>query len=88
MRTLEVAEAQARFAELILDVERGESVDIACDGKAVARLAPAPQEPVRPPLSEEEVAAAMERLRKLREELKPAGITREEILSWIREGRK
>ena len=88
MRTLDVAEAQARFAELIRDVERGESVAIACDGKTVARLAPAPQEPARPRLSEEEVAAAMERLRKLREELKPAGITREEILSWIHDGHK
>ena len=88
MRAMDVAEAQASFAELIRDVERGESVAITCGGKTVARLAPAMQASARPRLSEEEVEAAMERLRKLREELKPVGITREEILSWIREGRK
>ena len=88
MRAMDVAEAQATFAELIRDVERGESVAITCGGKTVARLAPAMQASARPRLSEEEVEAAMERLRKLREELKPAGITREEILSSIHDGHK
>ncbi len=87
MRALEIAEAQSRLAELIRDVERGESVAITCDGRTVAHIVPE-DEPARLPLSEEEREAAMERLMQLRAELKPAGITREEILSWIREGRK
>ena len=83
MRTLEVAEAQARFAELIRDVERGESVAIACDGKTVARLAPAPQE--------RDAASCGEALTQfLREKAawKPVNVTREEILAWRHEGHK
>ena len=83
MRAMDVAEAQAGFAELIRDVERGESVAITCGGKTVARLAPAMQE--RDAVSRSEALAQF-----LREKAawKPVNVTREEILAWRHEGHK
>lgn len=40
MRTVPVAEAKARFSELLTAVEAGEEVVITRRGKAVARLSP------------------------------------------------
>ena len=83
MRELDVAEAQSRLAELVLDAERGESVAITLDGRTAALLAPAPCE--RDAVSRNE---AIERFLRLCAEWKPANVTRAEILAWRREGLK
>ena len=83
MRALEIAEAQSRLAELIRDVERGESVAITCDGRTVAHIVPAPYE--RDAVSRNE---ALERFLRVSAEWRPANVAREEILAWRHEGHK
>jgi prevent-host-death family protein len=72
--------AKAQFAELLDDVERGETVVITRHGKPIARL-------VRE--EDERRADALRAMAEIREMRKTAGaVTTEEILAWRDEGRK
>ena len=82
MRQVAATEAKARLAELLRDVEYGETVVITHHGRTIAHLTP-------PPNSERETRqAAVERFRAWRERRRPAGMTTEEILDLVREGRR
>jgi len=76
----QAADAEAKFAELLNEVERGRTVRITRHGKPIARLVP--EEEVR----RTEVAEAIERLKALRQKVGKA--PRAEILATIREGIK
>ena len=77
---LQASDAEAKFAELLDQVERGRIVRITRQGKAIARIVP--EEEVR----RAEVAEAIERLKALRQELGKAPL--EEVLATIHEGHK
>ena len=82
MREVPTTEAKSRFAALVRAVEYGETIAITRHGKTVAHLTPA--------LDQERASqkAAAERLRAWRRQRRRTGITTEEILEWIREGRR
>lgn len=89
MITVGTLEAKNRLSELLDRVEKGERVQITRHGKVVATLMGAEEERQKRSLK------AIEELRALREEirdkLKKRGeppITTEEVLGWIREGRR
>ena len=80
MKEIQASAAKARFAELLDEVERGETVVITRHGKAVARLVP--DEGARR-------AAARRAMAEIREMRKHAGrATVQEILAWRDEGRR
>jgi prevent-host-death family protein len=80
MKTVQASIAKARLAELLDDVERGETVVITRHGKPIARL-------VRE--EDERRADALRAMAEIREMRKTAGrVTTEEILAWRDEGRK
>ena len=85
MREVQVAEAGSHLAELIREVEDGESVEIIRDGVPVARLVPVERRPVQTKAERDELS---ERARRLRTSLKDSGITVEEILAWRHEGHR
>jgi prevent-host-death family protein len=76
----QASDAKARFAELLDQVEHGQAIRITRRGKPVARLVPETEAPRK------EAAAALERLRALREKVGKA--PRAEILATIRKGIK
>ena len=80
MRELQASDAKTRWAELLDEVERGETVVITRHGRAVARLVP------------EEAAQAAEKRKLLEriEEFRRAGpgIPLDELLASIHEGHK
>jgi prevent-host-death family protein len=80
MKHIQSSVAKAHFAELLDEVERGETIVITRHGKPVARLVP--DEEAR----KARVAAAIERIKELRKHTKPATI--EEIIAWKNEGRR
>jgi prevent-host-death family protein len=59
----QASDAQAKWEQLLDEVERGRTVRIARDGKTIARLVPEPE------IRKAEVAAAIARLRALREKV-------------------
>lgn len=77
-------EAKTKLSAPLDRVERGEEVTITRHGKPGARLvlANAGHERAR------RHSAAVDKLLVLREKLKGSGITKEEIRSWIEEGRR
>jgi prevent-host-death family protein len=79
MKQVQASAAKARFAELLDDVERGETVVITRHGKPIARIVP--DEDRR----REDVLRAMEEIRALRKHAKP--MTVEEIIAAKNEGR-
>ena len=82
MREVPATEAKAHLAELLRTVEYGETVAITRHGKTVAHLCPA--------LDEDGNAqrAAVERFRTWQKKRRPIGMTPEEILEVVREGRR
>jgi prevent-host-death family protein len=80
MRQIQASVAKARFAELLGEVERGESVVITRHGKPVAWLIP--DEARR----EREIKQAMADIEEIRKHTKPMSV--EEILAARDEGRK
>jgi prevent-host-death family protein len=76
----QAADAKARFAELLDQVEQGQTIRITRHGKPVARLVPETEGP------RNEAEEALKRLRTLREKVVKA--PRAEILATIREGIK
>ena len=80
MKEVQASAAKARFAELLDQVERGETVAITRHGKAIARLVPE---------QEWRRAAARRAMDEITEMRKHAGrASVEEILAWRDEGRK
>ncbi|MCY4324392.1 MAG: type II toxin-antitoxin system prevent-host-death family antitoxin [Gammaproteobacteria bacterium] len=82
VRHVPATEAKSKMAELLRYAEFGEAVVITRHGKPIAHLIPAP---------DAEAAArkkAVSQLRELRQSIQPSGISTEEILEWIREGRR
>ena len=80
MKTVAAPEAETRFAELLREVENGETIIVTRDGQPVARVSPADE-------SRADVAAAVEELRRYRREKRPTleGISIREL---IEEGRE
>ena len=85
MREIQCTEAKARFAEVLRNVEDGETIAITRHGKTIAHLVPA-CEPKATTQAERD--AAVDRLLALREKLAPTGMTREEILAARHEGHR
>ena len=82
MKSISATEAKARFAALLSDVERGETVEITRHGKTIARI-------VQPDNDDRERARiAVEQIRELKRTGRKTGITVEDILSARDEGRK
>ena len=80
MKRIQASQAKAQFAELLDQVERGETVVITRHGKPIARL-------VRE--EDERRADALRAMAEIKELRKTAGqATVEEILAWRDEGRK
>jgi len=80
MREVQVAEAEAHFARLLEEVERGESLIITRQGRAVARIEPEAQS------TREDVLRAIAEIQAAR---KGKGkISVEELLSARDEGRR
>jgi prevent-host-death family protein len=80
MKQIQASVAKTRFAELLDDVEHGQSVEITRHGKAIARLMP--QEDAK----RADALRAMAEIRELRKMAKSATV--EEILAWRDEGRR
>ena len=76
----DAADAEARFDELIDQIERGRMVRITRDGKAIARLVPETE------ARRAEVAEAIERLMALRQQVGEAPL--DEVLASIHGGHK
>lgn len=80
MKQIQASTAKAQFAELLDEVERGETVVITRHGKPIARL-------VRE--EDERRSDALRAMAEIKEMRKTAGrATVEEILAWRDEGRK
>jgi prevent-host-death family protein len=80
MKQIQASQAKAQFAELLDQVERGETVVITRHGRPIARL-------VRE--DDERRADALRAMAEIKELRKTAGrATVEEILAWRDEGRK
>lgn len=80
MRKIQASEAKARFAELLDDVERGETIAITRRGREIARVVPASEG------SKANVIRTMEKIEALRKRM--PRLTTEEILSARHEGHK
>ena len=82
MREVAATEAKARFAELLRAIEFGETVAITRRGRTVAHISPPHDDRQR---AEQ---AAAEKFRTWRAHRPRAGITTDEILDLIRDGRR
>ena len=80
MKQVQASDAKARLAELLDEVERGETIVITRHGKTIARLVPESEQ------RQHEIAQARAAIKAIRSKNKP--VTREEILAWRDEGRK
>lgn len=80
MKQIQASVAKAQLAELLDEVERGETVVITRHGKPIARLVP--DEEAR----RARFDRAVEHMNELRKHTKPATV--EEIIAWKNEGRR
>jgi prevent-host-death family protein len=80
MREIQASAAKARLAELLDEVERGETIVITRHGKAVARLVPDPDQRQR------DIEQAIADIKEMRKHTGRATV--KEILAWRDEGRK
>ena len=80
MKQIQSSDAKARLAELLDEVERGETIVITRHGKPIARLVP--DEEAR----RADARRAMDGIRELRKHGPRATV--KEILAWRDEGRK
>lgn len=91
-RTIGAFEAKTHLSRLLDEVEKGDSVTITKHGRPVARLVPAGQVTLRRTgpaprrFTPEELAAFQERYR-AHLDLVGKGLSREEIVALVREGR-
>ena len=82
METVGIFEAKTKLSEIVKRAERGESITITVNGIPKARVAPL--EPEKPKWNEPEREAAFQRLMNPR----ITGISGDEVLAAIREGRR
>ena len=82
MREVQATVAKARLAELLRDVERGESITITRNGRKVAALVPIEDD------ERKRRRQAMDRFMEMRSKWKPAGISVEEFMDWRHEGHR
>ena len=82
VREIPTAEAKANFSAVLRMVERGNTIYITRHGRRIAVLQNVPEDTVQA-----RRAAALERMEKRRLQL-PRQVSFEEMMSWIREGRK
>jgi prevent-host-death family protein len=80
MKEIQASDAKARLAELLDEVERGETIVITRRGKPIARLVP---NPAQRQLQIEQAIADIKEMRK-----HTGRATVAEILAWRDEGRK
>ena len=80
MREIQASEAKAQLAQLLDEVERGETVVITRHGRAIARLAPEADH------RRQEIDRAIETMRSIRR--RTGKITTEDLLSSRHEGHK
>jgi prevent-host-death family protein len=80
MREIQASDAKARFAELLDDVERGETIVITRHGRAIARLEPEVAQ------RQAEISEALASIKALRQQT--GRVTVEELLSARDEGRR
>ena len=80
-----IYEVKTHLAEMVERAERGESITITRRGKAVARLVPMEAAPdlARHRRAWDELMAVKEGLR-----ARGMGASKQEILSWVKEGRR
>ncbi len=81
MKHVSLSDARANIAELLDEVERGETLQISRDGEAATAAPPEDDEALR-----EKQRQAMRDLMELRKSAGPATV--EEILAWRDEGRR
>lgn len=72
-------EAKTKFSELLHKVEDGEEFTVTLRGRAIADIVPTRSEPTK-----EQVAQAVQDLLNFR---KIEGVSGDEVLEWVREGR-
>ena len=82
MREIQATVAKARLAELLRDVERGESITITRNGKRVAALVPIEDQ------ERKQRRQAVERFLEWRRTRKPIDISVEEFMDWRHEGHR
>ena len=82
MREIQATEAKANLAELLLTVERGESIAITRHGQTVAHLVPAHDN------EDARRRAAVERFRERRRKWRKTEVSTEEILAARHEGHR
>ncbi|TLG75558.1 type II toxin-antitoxin system prevent-host-death family antitoxin [Methylocystis sp. B8] len=80
MRVVQASDVKAHLAELLTDVERGETIIITRYGRRIARLAP------ETGLKQAEIDRAIEDLSRFRENVKKAPLA--ELVGGLRDGRK
>ena len=80
MKQVQASVAKAHLAELLDQVERGETVVITRHGKPIARLVPEQAQ------RKQDIEKAIAGIKELRKQAGPATI--EEILAWRDEGRR
>lgn len=80
MRVVSAEEVKEQLPELLDEVTRGETITVTRDGVPVARLEPA--------FDRKAVEAAFASMDRMWEKYRGKGITIEEIVGWIREGRE
>lgn len=87
MESIGLFEAKTHLSELVARAERGEEVVITRHNKPVAKLVPINE--VSPELvaRRRQIAAEMQAIGR-EMEARGGPITREEILGWVREGRR
>jgi prevent-host-death family protein len=87
METIGLFEAKTHLSELVARAEQGEEVIITRHNKPVAKLVPISQVSADLVARRRVAIAELEAIGRQVVE-RTGGITREEILEWVREGRK
>lgn len=87
METIGLFEAKTHLSELVARAEQGEEVIITRHNKPVAKLVPIGQVSAEVVARRRQAMAELETIGRNVAE-RTGGITREEILEWVREGRK
>lgn len=82
MREIQATVAKARLAELLRDVEQGESITITRNGKRVAALVPIEDQ------ERKQRRQAVEKFLEWRQTREPIDISVEEFMEWRHEGHR
>ena len=87
-QTIGLFEAKTHLSELVARVEGGDEIVITRHNKPVARLVPIGEVPPELVARRRQIAAEMQAIGREAEACGGGPITREEILEWVREGRR